>query len=197
MKIYDISQEVFSCEVYSGDSEPIKSTVKSIKCGDSYNLTGFSMCAHNGTHIDAPFHFIENGSTVDLIPLEKMIGLCYVAEFNGTMNSSDAYEIVERAKSADPEAAKRILIKGNANVTASASGMFAAADILLLGTEAQSIGEPESPQQAHMLLLEKEIVILEGIRIRGIDDGIYFLSAAPLSLGGADGAPCRAVLIDF
>ena len=59
MKIYDISQEVFSCEVYPGDPVPEKTALKSMQEGEVYNLTAFSMCAHNGTHIDAPFHFIS------------------------------------------------------------------------------------------------------------------------------------------
>ncbi len=50
MKIYDISQEVFSCEVYPGDPMPEKTALKSMQDGEVYNLTAFSMCAHNGTH---------------------------------------------------------------------------------------------------------------------------------------------------
>ena len=65
MKIYDISQEVFGCQVYPGDPTPKKRVISSMEKGDLYNLTAFSMCAHNGTHIDAPFHFIKYGKTVD------------------------------------------------------------------------------------------------------------------------------------
>ena len=55
MIIYDISQEVYSCQVYPGDPAPEKRVLSSMEKGDLYNLTAFSMCAHNGTHIDAPF----------------------------------------------------------------------------------------------------------------------------------------------
>ena len=61
MKIYDISQEVFGCQVYPGDPMPEKKELKSMEKGEVYNLTAFSMCAHNGTHIDAPCHFIQGG----------------------------------------------------------------------------------------------------------------------------------------
>lgn len=54
MMIYDISQEVFSCQVYTGDPAPEKRVLSSMEEGDSYNLTAFSMCAHNGTHIIEP-----------------------------------------------------------------------------------------------------------------------------------------------
>lgn len=78
MKIYDISQEVFSCQVYPGDPEPEKEMLSTMDSGDLYNLTAFRMCTHNGTHIDAPFHFIKEGKTVDAICLEgsRRNGLC-------------------------------------------------------------------------------------------------------------------------
>ena len=70
MKIYDISQEVFGCQVYAGDPMPEKKLLCSMEKGDLYNLTAFRMCAHNGTHIDAPFHFIKGGKAVDSISRE-------------------------------------------------------------------------------------------------------------------------------
>ena len=78
MKIYDISQEVFGCQVYPGDPMPEKKELKSMEKGEVYNLTAFSMCAHNGTHIDAPCHFIKDGKPVDEISLEAFIGMAYV-----------------------------------------------------------------------------------------------------------------------
>ena len=67
MRIYDISQEVFSCAVYPGDPSPRREVLSSTAEGAVCNLTAFSMCAHNGTHIDAPFHFVPEGKTVGLI----------------------------------------------------------------------------------------------------------------------------------
>ena len=51
--------------------------------------------------------------------------------------------------------------------------------------------------EVHQILLSVGTVLLEGIRLTSVPDGVYFLNAAPLNLGNADGAPCRAVLIDF
>ena len=110
MKLYDISQEVFCCEVYPGDPVPEKKVLKSMQQGDVYNLTAFSMCAHNGTHIDAPFHFIKDGKTVDEIGLDAFVGMTYVTERHGIITENDATEIIEKAKEQNPEAAKRILI---------------------------------------------------------------------------------------
>ena len=87
--IYDISQEIFSCQVYPGDPAPERKELSSIEKGDSYNLTAFSMCAHNGTHIDAPVHFIKDGKTVDEICLEAFVGKAYVAEHQGIVSGAD------------------------------------------------------------------------------------------------------------
>jgi len=195
MKIYDISQEVFSCQVYPGDPAPVKKTLKSMEKGEKYNLTAFSMCAHNGTHIDAPFHFIRDGITVEKLCLESLVGMAYVAEHCGTVTGENAAEIIERTKKQDPESAKRILIKGDAEVSLDAAKVFAASHILLLGNESQAVGPLHAPMAVHLALLGANVVLLEGIRLSEVPEGVYLLSAAPPNLRGADGAPCRAVLI--
>lgn len=195
MKIYDISQEVFGCQVYPGDPTPKKRVISSMEKGDLYNLTAFSMCAHNGTHIDAPFHFIKYGKTVDSVSLDTFIGMAYVAEHNGIVSADDATEILEKAKKQNSEAAKRILIKGDAEVSAEAAKVFAESNILLLGNESQTVGPENAPMEVHLILLGASAVLLEGIRLAEVSEGVYFLNAAPLNLSGADGSPCRAILI--
>ena len=190
MKIYDISQEVFSCAVYPGDPKPEKQTVYSTGAGDLYNLSFFAMCAHNGTHVDAPFHFLHDGKTVDQIDLSHFVGDCFVARHEGDVTAADAKNILKKA-----DGAERILIAGNATVTIEAAEVFAAGGIKLLGNEGQTVGPENAPMQVHLILLRREIALLEGIVLQGIPEGQYFLSAAPLNLGGADGAPCRAYLI--
>ncbi len=195
MKIYDISQEVFGCQVYPGDPTPKKMVISSMEKGDLYNLTAFSMCAHNGTHIDAPFHFIKDGKTVDSVSLDTFIGMAYVAEYNGIVSADDATEILEKAKKQNSEVAKRILIKGDAEVSAEAAKVFAESNILLLGNESQTVGPENAPMEVHLILLGAGAVLLEGIRLAEVSEGVYFLNAAPLNLSGADGSPCRAILI--
>lgn len=195
MKIYDISQEVFSCQVYPGDPAPKRETLSAMEKGDLYNLTAFSMCAHNGTHIDAPFHFLRDGKTVDAVALESFVGMAYVAEHHGPVSGGDAEEILEKAKAQNPEAASRILIKGDAEVSAEAAKVFARAGILLLGNESQTVGPENAPMAVHLTLLSAGVVLLEGIRLAEVPQGLYFLNAAPLNLAGADGSPCRAILI--
>ncbi len=195
MKIYDISQEIFSCQVYPGDPRPERKILKSMEKGEVYNLTAFDMCAHNGTHIDAPLHFIKDGKTVDEIGLDAVVGMAYVAEHEGVVTGDDATEIIKKAKEQDPEAAKRILIKGDVEVSLEAAKVFATSDILLLGNEPQAVGPQNAPMAVHLVLLGANVILLEGIRLAEVSEGVYFLNAAPLNLSGADGAPCRAILI--
>lgn len=191
--IIDISQEVFSSKIFPGDPSPHRKSLMSTADGDVCNLTEFSMCAHNGTHIDAPYHFLEGGKTVEKMGLEPFVGDCFLARCNGDVTAADASAIMEKARTAN--AAERILIAGKATVTAEAARVFAAAGIKLIGNESQTVGPENAPKEVHLILLGAEVVLLEGIVLTDIPEGRYFLSAAPLSLGGCDGAPCRAYLI--
>lgn len=185
----------FSAVRYIQATRHRKRVISSMEKGDLYNLTAFSMCAHNGTHIDAPFHFIKDGKTVDSVSLDTFIGMAYVAEYNGIVSADDATEILEKAKKQNSEAAKRILIKGDAEVSAEAAKVFTESNILLLGNESQTVGPENAPMEVHLILLGAGTVLLEGIRLAEVSEGVYFLNAAPLNLSGADGSPCRAILI--
>ena len=201
MKIFDISQEVFGCAVYPGDPSPERQELLKISNGNVCNLTAFNMCAHNGTHVDAPYHFIDGGKTIDQIDMKRFVGYAYVASHNGDITEKDAKRIIKKAKEASVEyecdCVNRILIKGKATMTEEAAKVFADSRILLFGNESQTVGPEDAPMDVHMIMLGAEIVLLEGIRLDGVDDGVYLLNAAPINLGGADGAPCRAFLLSF
>ena len=129
MKIYDISQEVFSCKVFPGDPAPERDVLCSMEDGEFYNLTAFYMCAHNGTHVDAPFHFVRDGKTIDEVGLEPFVGSAYVAEHEGVVTAEDAKFMLQKAEG---DAAKRLLIKGDAEVSLEAAEVFAKAGLLLV-----------------------------------------------------------------
>ena len=189
MKIYDISQEVFSCAVYPGDPKPQRNVLNATADGGLYNLTAFSMCAHNGTHVDAPFHFLPEGKTLEQLDLSVFVGECYLARHQGDVTAAHAQQILKKARGIP-----RILIGGQVTVTAEAAEVFASANLCLLGNEGQSVGPENAPMAVHKILLGRNIALLEGIVLRDIPEGRYFLSAAPLNLAGSDGAPCRAYL---
>ncbi len=197
MKIYDISQEVFDCTVFPGDPKPQRIRMTDMKDGALYNLTELRMCAHNGTHVDSPYHFIDDGKTIDEIPLDKFIGPAYVVVHEGDVTADDAKRILKQAEKADVRSAKKLLLKGNLTVTAEAAQVFAAAGVDLIGNQSQTVGPEDAPMQVHLTLLGAQVVLLEGVRLSHVPEGVYMLNAAPLNLGGSDGAPCRAVLIDM
>jgi len=195
--IYDISQPVFESSVYPGDPEPKKELLASLETGDGYNLSAFSMCAHNGTHVDAPLHFLKDGRGVGSVALEKFVGPAYVGTAQGDVNEREARALLKAAQKSCPGAERRILIKGNATVTLEAAKTFANAGIDLIGTESQSVGPENSPMAVHLALLSAEVVLLEGVRLSDVPDGAYLLNCAPINLGETDGAPCRAILMDL
>jgi len=175
MKIIDITQELFSCGVYPGDRRPGFERVRQIP-SDSYQLTDISLCVHNGTHIDAPLHFIEGGQAVDELDLGIFYGDCLVAE-NICLEET------------------RLLLKGDVEITADIARTIAGSSIRLLGVESQSAGSIDAPEEVHRILLGAGVVLLEGLDLSQAPPGRYTLVAFPLKLGGCEGAPVRAVLI--
>jgi arylformamidase len=194
MKIIDISQELLSCNVYEGDPVPKVNRIINMEDGGVYNLSALSLCAHNGTHVDAPLHFFKDGKSIDEIPIEYFVGECFVANYNGNLSATDACSILEKAEQFG--AGKRILLKGDSVVSEEAAQVFADAEILLIGVESQSVGPLDSPMAVHKILLSKNIVLLEGIVLDKAREGRYFLNCAPLNIEGIEGSPCRAVLIE-
>ena len=191
--IIDISQEILSCNIYPGDPAPVAEKLMDMNKGDLYNLTSFSMGCHNGTHLDAPAHFFKDGKTIDALCLESCVGKCYVAQHTGDVTADAAREIM--AKRTESGANKRILLAGDCVVTEQAAQIFADSGILLIGNESQSVGPANAPMAVHKTLLGRGVVLLEGVVLKNVAEGVYFLSAAPLNIAGVEGSPCRAYLI--
>ena len=182
MKIIDISQEILSSNVYPGDPCPKAERLNSMDKGELYNLSAFYMGAHNGTHIDAPSHFIKDGKNIDQLSYESTVGYCYVARFKGDLSARDATLLLEKAE--NEGVGERILVAGDATVTEEAAEVFAKAGVKLLGNESQTVGPKEAPMKVHQILLSADVVLLEGIVLENVPEGKYFLSAMPLNLKG-------------
>ena len=113
-------------------------------------------------------------------------------------DSTQSGEGIDRGVFADDRARIQHAAAANiSTVTEDAARVFAHSGLCLLGNEGQTVGPEDAPMLVHKLLLQQQIALLEGIVLTGIPEGTYFLSAAPLKLAGADGAPCRACLIEF
>ena len=188
MRIIDITQELFSSRVYPGDKPPKFERVASIET-DICNLTNISLSVHNGTHIDAPRHFIANGKSVNELDLCIFYGECTVVEFSGIVSESHMEKILTACH-------KRLLFKGEIELTEKAATKLANSHVKLIGTESQSIASFEAPVPVHVILLEKEIIPLEGLNLSHVKPGEYILSAFPLNMHETEGSPVRAVLIE-
>ncbi len=189
MKIYDISQELLNCNVFPGDKKPQGTQVSHIAQGSLYNLTNIAMCVHNGTHVDSPYHFIDNGKTIDELDLNKCIGLATVVEANGELTQMHIKELMSNSE-------KRLLIKGDITISLEAAIEMNNQGINLIGVEGLTVGPMNTPLPIHVELLSKEVVIIEGLRLSHVPCGNYFLFSAPLNIAGADGSPCRSILVE-
>ena len=176
--IYDITQEIFSGRVYPGDMAPTYKRVYSFDAGDSSNATEFCMNAHNATHIDAPFHRIRDGKAIDKLSLEACVGECELVDYSDKQAMLDAKST-------------RILLRGCECVTEEEATALVSKGIVFLGVEGQSVGN----RAVHRILLEAEVVVLEGAELSHVPTGRYTLYSPPIKLGQCDGAPCRALLI--
>ncbi len=188
MTYYDITQELFSSNVYPGDKAPLYRRISDMADGAVCNITELEMNAHNGTHIDAPRHFVRDGATIDELPLDTLIGPCTVATFDRPVTGDDLAAL-------DLTGVTRLLIRGGVCLELSGAAYLSEAGIRLVGVETQSIGPVGAPLDVHVEVLSHGIIALEGLVLTDIPDGEYTLFAAPLKLAGSDGSPCRAVLM--
>ena len=191
--VLDISQELYSCKVFPGDPAPERQVLSRIREGAVCNLTALRLCAHNGTHIDAPYHFVEEGRTLGELEPELFLGPACVCTCSGPLGAEQAEGMLRLAARCGAET--RLLLRGGGVVMPEAARVFAASPLVLLGVESQTVGPEDAPMEVHRILLGADKVLLEGLRLGFVPDGRYFLSALPLHLGGGDGAPCRAVLM--
>ena len=164
------------------------------------------MDVHVGTHIDAPWHFIPGGKTVEELDLNKLVGNAYVVGFPGVTEISR--EMLE--KTHIPDDISRLLLKtdnskqwteGNNEfktdfvaITPDAAEWLVENDFVLVGIDYLSIQKFGDTSLTHEVLLEAEIIIVEGLNLAHVDEGIYELYCLPLKLADSDGAPARALL---
>jgi arylformamidase len=194
VKIIDISREVLSCPVYPGDPVANLQRVKNIDDDCQYNLSKIDMCLHNGTHMDAPLHFLPNGNDVTEIDPEVFMGPCVVVEVKEEFITGAFVEEYF------PRNATRILIKshGKAVFHESAASELSHLGYNLVGTDSLSVEPEGSDGRTHRMFFVDNIALLENLDLSGVKSGDYFLSAAPIKISGAEAAPVRAFLVsDF
>lgn len=191
MQIVDISKDITKCEIYPGDPEVSLTQVSSIDKGSDCNLSAIYTGLHNGTHVDAPLHFIDGGESIEKADLSVFIGDCVVIEVPEGMITG------EYVNNHFPQDAKRILIKGNGKAWfhESAAEEIAFMGVKLIGTDSLSVGTEGKQTGVHKAFLREKVAILENLDLSSVRPGRYFLLAQPLKIGGAEAAPVRAVLL--
>jgi arylformamidase len=211
-RIYDISVPIYpGMPVWPGDPKVTIRQVSSIGKGDEANVSQMRMSVHTGTHIDAPKHFIEDGKTLDQIPLEKLTGGVLVMDmgedvkeitadsiksnpqFNELLNTSKI--IFKTSNSRLWETYPETFYEDYVGVTASAAQFLAGKSLDLIGVDYLSIAPFTETDLPHQILLEKEIILLEAVNLSGVPAGTYTLFCLPLNIVGCEGAPARVILV--
>lgn len=208
MKIYDISVTISpDLPVWPGDPLVRIERVAKIEEGANANVSRIAMSAHTGTHVDAPFHFLSDGSSAEHLSLALLTGPAYVLKLPG-VNVITASEL----KQANiPSGTLRLLIRtdnsgywtgkgaifqiGFTGISSDGAAYLVDLGVKLIGMDYLSVAPYKQSRPTHEALLKAGVVIVEGLNLSEITQGHYTLYCLPLKLAGCDGAPARAILI--
>lgn len=207
-RIHDVTL-TFTTDIpgFPGSPKPTLERFRSMDDGAVNNLSRLDTHVHFGTHVDAPLHFVADGYGMEKVPLETLLGPCVVVEY------PDLDEIgpEDLEAAAIPPGTERLILKTRNSgfwndhslgfrqdfvaLTPDAAQWVLKRGIRLVGIDYLSIERYQEPGRlTHIALLGAEIVLVEGLDLRGIDPGAYELICMPLKLKDCDGAPARVAL---
>lgn len=208
MQVYDITVPISpDMPVWPGDPPVEIEPISQIESGDNANVSRLALSAHTGTHVDAPYHFLAAGITLEQVPLSQFIGPAFVAHLP-EVETICAADLVSQQI---PPGTERVLFKTR-NSAYWAGGLqefqtdFVALEpdaaqylvdfgVKLVGIDYLSVAPFKRSRPTHEILLKAGIAILEGVDLSAVTQGHYQLYCLPLKLQGVDGAPARAILI--
>lgn len=208
-RIIDISAPIVTGGlVYPGNPAIAITPQQSIAAGATANVSSLVFGSHTGTHVDAAKHFFDDGQPVDELPLDRLVGRATVLEF-----ADDVMRIGVRELEGQPiGGARRVLLKTRNSalleqaefarnytfLAPDGAELLAEKGVELVGIDYLSIEQFHSGHhRTHRTLLERRIVIVEGLQLGGVAPGEYDFICLPLRLAGMDGAPARAVLLEL
>jgi arylformamidase len=202
MKIHDISL-IISPEmpIWPGDPPLVLEQVESMDAGAHANVSRLECSVHTGTHVDAPHHFLNNGQTVESMPLETLCGPALVIEIPRSVELLTASILTASAlllKTRNSEFWQRGENNFQENFVAIApdgAEWLVSHGVKLVGVDYLSVAPFKNSDATHNILLEEGIVIVEGLDLSTIMAGTYDLYCLPLKLAGSDGAPARVILV--
>ncbi|HWN97865.1 MAG TPA: cyclase family protein [Blastocatellia bacterium] len=205
MKIYDVTVPVSrELVVYPGDPQVKIISRTAIGKNDAQcNLSRYSFSSHAGTHVDPPSHFIDNGVTVDNLPLDLLMGRARVVEVTAPVIDEAVLEefdftidarVLFKTRNSYLWSQKKF-VEDYVYITPGAAGVLVTEGIKVVGIDYLSVdkfGDQES--RTHLRLLKAGVVIIEGLDLREIEPGDYEMFCLPLKIKDGDGAPARVVL---
>ncbi len=208
MRVYDISVGVSpEIPVWPGDPPVKLERIKSINEGEQANISRLQAGVHVGTHIDAPLHFVEGGRSVDAIPLKSLMGRAYVVD----LRKADVLDAETLNSARIPPRTRRLLFKTRNSeywargerrfqrdyvaVDVSGAEWLVKKGVRLVGVDYLSVAPFGDGVATHRILLEAEVVVVEGLNLARVSKGRYTLYCLPIKLMGSDGAPARAILV--
>lgn len=210
MKIHDITLTINpEMPVWPGDMPVWLERVKKIEEGETDNLSQIKMGVHTGTHLDAPYHFVNEGVKIDEMPLETFMGACQVIQVGDQVDIVTAEEI--KLAKVDP-GIPRILIKSRnsrewlkpnppfnrdfVGISVDGAEALVKLGMKFVGIDYLSVAPFSMGKPVHDVLLKAGMALLEGADLSRVKPGVYTLVCLPLKLGATEGSPTRAVLIE-
>jgi arylformamidase len=205
IRTFDISRTLHpEIAIWPGDTPYSLTTILSLSNGDSVNLTTLTMSAHTGTHVDAPAHFAAGGRTLEVVELDPYWGpaqVVTVSKRDGPLTAADfeGYDLGFAPRllvhSAASEADPRLFPAEFVYPSPELADYLGQLGIILYGTDGPTMDAADSKTlPGHHALHRNGIVILEGLDLSGVPDGLYELVALPLKIANGDGSPVRAAL---
>jgi arylformamidase len=209
MPIYDITLPISpDMPVWPGDPPLILERVESMDAGAHVNVSRLDCSVHIGTHVDAPHHFLNDGRTIENLPLDVLTGSAIVVCIPDDVDLVTA-DVLEKA--AVPDGTLRLLLKTRNSqiwqrgelefcedfvaVSPDGAEWLVEHGVRLIGVDYLSIAPFKDSDPTHHILLKAGLVILEGLDLSAVEPGAYALYCLPLNLIGSDGAPARAILV--
>jgi arylformamidase len=174
--------------------------------GDAFNVSRLDCNLHTGTHVDAPSHFLQNGTTVEQLPLDVLVGPSYVAHLPDAeditagnltdLNLPSGIErLLLRTRNSELWATNTNKFKKDfAALTYDAAQWIVDRGIRLIGVDYLSVQRYRDDARTHQILLGADTIALEGLNLSNVESGFYELICLPLMLVGAEASPVRAIL---
>lgn len=204
-KIIDISWPISQSMTAYKDRHVVQFTQTKTFEQDHARESVVTLGSHSGTHVDAPAHFLENGASIEEMPLSSLIGPCSVIDLTHcaekiTINDvaeqiiPDDHIILLKTKNSllEPEA---LFNPSFVYLAADAARYLSEKRIKGVGIDYLGIERAQPDHATHDALLAKNMPIIEGLRLKDVNAGSYFFCCLPLAIQSLEAAPARAVLL--